>query len=144
MTGANWLDDRLEQESGCYFNMKYFGDLVQEGNWDEAEKYLGSFTKLEDNRHSVKIYFEIRKQKYLEALDMWDVLEAYNSFFFGFGRFIVHAYKVLCFFFLLVFSYRSDRGKAIDILRKDLKVFASFNEELYKEMVQLLALENFR
>lgn len=39
---------------------------------------------------------------------------------------------------------RSDRGKAIDILRKDLKVFASFNEELYKEMVQLLALENFR
>ncbi|CAL9047799.1 unnamed protein product, partial [Musa banksii] len=99
---------KLEQESGCYFNMKYFGDLVQEGNWDEAEKYLGSFTKLEDNRHSVKIYFEIRKQKYLEALDM------------------------------------SDRGKAIDILRKDLKVFASFNEELYKEMVQLLALENFR
>lgn len=27
---------------------------------------------------------------------------------------------------------------------KDLKVFASFNEELFKEITQLLTLENFR
>lgn len=60
---------RLEQESGFYFNMKHFEDLVQGGEWDEVEKYLGGFTKVEDNRYSMKIFFEIRKQKYLEALD---------------------------------------------------------------------------
>lgn len=49
--------------------MKHFEDLVQGGEWDEVEKYLGGFTKVEDNRYSMKIFFEIRKQKYLEALD---------------------------------------------------------------------------
>ena len=62
---------RLEQESGFYFNMKHFEDLVQGGEWDEVEKYLSGFTKVEDNRYSMKIFFEIRKQKYLEALDRW-------------------------------------------------------------------------
>ncbi|KAJ3692551.1 hypothetical protein LUZ60_011646 [Juncus effusus] len=99
---------KLEQESGFYFNMKHFEDLVQGGEWDEVEKYLGGFTKVEDNRYSMKIFFEIRKQKYLEALD------------------------------------RHDRAKAVEILVKDLKVFASFNEELFKEITQLLTLENFR
>lgn len=60
---------RLEQESGFYFNMKYFEDQVQAGEWDEVERYLCGFTKVEDNRYSMKIFFEIRKQKYLEALD---------------------------------------------------------------------------
>lgn len=32
----------------------------------------------------------------------------------------------------------------MEILVKDLKVFASFNEELFKEITQLLTLENFR
>ncbi|CAL9084769.1 unnamed protein product [Musa textilis] len=99
---------KLEQESGFYFNMKHFEDLVQAGEWDEVERYLGGFTKVEDNRYSMKIFFEIRKQKYLEALD------------------------------------RHDRAKAVEILVKDLKVFASFNEELFKEITQLLTLENFR
>nr|CAB3480100.1 unnamed protein product [Digitaria exilis] len=99
---------KLEQESGFYFNMKHFEDLVQNGEWDEVEKYLSGFTKVEDNRYSMKIFFEIRKQKYLEALD------------------------------------RHDRAKAVEILVKDLKVFASFNEELFKEITQLLTLENFR
>ncbi|AQK41374.1 Ramosa 1 enhancer locus 2 [Zea mays] len=99
---------KLEQESGFYFNMKHFEDLVQGGEWDEVEKYLSGFTKVEDNRYSMKIFFEIRKQKYLEALD------------------------------------RHDRAKAVEILVKDLKVFASFNEELFKEITQLLTLENFR
>ncbi|CAD6258036.1 unnamed protein product [Miscanthus lutarioriparius] len=88
----------LEQESGFYFNMKHFEDLVQGGEWDELERYLSGFTKLEDNRYSMKIFFEIRKQKYLEALD------------------------------------RHDRAKAVEILVKDLKVLASFNEELFKEI----------
>ena len=60
---------KLEQESGFFFNMKYFEDEVHNGNWDEVEKYLSGFTKVDDNRYSMKIFFEIRKQKYLEALD---------------------------------------------------------------------------
>ncbi|KAF5816667.1 putative Topless family protein [Helianthus annuus] len=56
----------------------------------------------------MKIFFEIRKQKYLEALD------------------------------------KHDRSKTLEILVKDLKVFASFNEDLFKEITQLLTSENFR
>nr|5JA5_A Chain A, Protein TPR1 [Oryza sativa] len=99
---------KLEQESGFFFNMKYFEEKVHAGEWDEVEKYLSGFTKVDDNRYSMKIFFEIRKQKYLEALD------------------------------------RHDRAKAVDILVKDLKVFSTFNEEAYKEITQLLTLENFR
>lgn len=99
---------KLEQESGFFFNMKYFEDQVLAGEWDEVERYLCGFTKVEDNRYSMKIFFEIRKQKYLEALD------------------------------------RQDRAKAVETLVKDLKVFASFNEELFKEITQLLTLDNFR
>ncbi|KAL0327741.1 UNVERIFIED_CONTAM: protein TOPLESS-RELATED PROTEIN 2 [Sesamum angustifolium] len=88
--------------------MKYFEDQVQAGEWEEVERYLSGFTKVEDNRYSMKIFFEIRKQKYLEALD------------------------------------RQDRAKAVDILVNDLKVFASFNEDLFKEITQLLTLDNFR
>ncbi|RWW57125.1 hypothetical protein BHE74_00036114 [Ensete ventricosum] len=36
-----------------------------------------------------------------------------------------------------------DRAKAVQILVKDLKLFASFNEELFKEITVLLTLENF-
>ncbi|KAL4643037.1 hypothetical protein ACB092_02G063800 [Castanea dentata] len=99
---------KLEQESGFLFNMKYFEEKALAGEWDEVEKYLSGFTKVDDNRYSMKIFFEIRKQKYLEALD------------------------------------RNDRAKAVEILVKDLKVFSTFNEELYKEITQLLTLENFR
>lgn len=99
---------KLEQESGFFFNVKYFEEEVLNGNWEEVERYLSGFTKVDDNRYSMKIFFEIRKQKYLEALD------------------------------------KHDRPKAVDILIKDLKVFSSFNEELFKEITQLLTLENFR
>ncbi|XP_052181258.1 topless-related protein 4-like isoform X3 [Diospyros lotus] len=63
---------KLEQESGFFFNMRYFEELVTNGDWDEVEKYLSGFTKVDDNRYSMKIFFEIRKQKYLEALDKTD------------------------------------------------------------------------
>ncbi|KAK2974417.1 hypothetical protein RJ640_021273 [Escallonia rubra] len=99
---------RLEKESGFYFNMKYFEDSVANGEWDEVEKYLSGFTKVDDNRYSMKIFFEIRKQKYLEALD------------------------------------KNDHGRAVEILRNDLKVFANFNEDLFKEITLLLTLGNFR
>jgi len=46
---------------------------------------------------------------------------------------------------ILIFpAIRQDRAKAVEILVKDLKVFASFNEELFKEITQLLTLDNFR
>ena len=32
----------------------------------------------------------------------------------------------------------------MDILVKDLKVFSAFNEDLFKEITQLLTLDNFR
>uniref|UniRef100_A0A5B7ANF3 Putative topless-related protein 4 isoform X1 n=1 Tax=Davidia involucrata TaxID=16924 RepID=A0A5B7ANF3_DAVIN len=99
---------KLEQESGFFFNMRYFEEMVTNGEWDEVEKYLSGFTKVDDNRYSMKIFFEIRKQKYLEALD------------------------------------KKDRAKAVEILVKDLRVFAAFNEDLFKEITQLLTLENFR
>ncbi|KAE9464317.1 hypothetical protein C3L33_03710, partial [Rhododendron williamsianum] len=56
--------------------MRYFEELVTNGVWDEVEKYLSGFTKVDDNRYSMKIFFEIRKQKYLEALDKKDRAEA--------------------------------------------------------------------
>ena len=39
---------------------------------------------------------------------------------------------------------RNDHPKACEILRKDLKVFSGFNQELYKEITVLLGLGNFR
>lgn len=67
---------KLEQESGLFFNVKYFEEKVLAGEWDEVEKYLCGFTKVDDNRYSMKIFFEIRKQKYLEALDRNDRVRA--------------------------------------------------------------------
>ncbi|XP_044479711.1 protein TOPLESS-RELATED PROTEIN 2-like [Mangifera indica] len=46
--------------------------------------------------------------------------------------------------FLLLSGKRQDRAKAVGILVKDLKVFASFNEDLFNEITQLLTLDNFR
>lgn len=99
---------KFEQECGLFFNLEYFEELVLGGNWDEIETYLSGFTRVNDNRYSMQIFFEIHKQKYLEALDMLD------------------------------------RAKAVEILAKDLKVFSAFNEGLYKEMTQLITLDNFR
>lgn len=59
----------MERESGVFFNMKYFEECVTNGDWDEVENYLSGFSKFDENRHSMKIFFEIRKQRYLEALD---------------------------------------------------------------------------
>lgn len=60
---------RLERETGLFFNMRYFEEMVLSGNWCEAERYLSGFTKLGDDAYSTKIYFELRKQAFLEALD---------------------------------------------------------------------------
>lgn len=60
---------RLEEETGIFFDMMHFENLVLSGNWDEAERYLLGFIGIHDDKFSIKIYFEIRKQKFLEALD---------------------------------------------------------------------------
>ncbi|KAJ3698981.1 hypothetical protein LUZ61_002686 [Rhynchospora tenuis] len=88
--------------------MKFFEEEVMNGNWDEVEKYLCEFTKVEGNGHSIKMFFEIRKQKYLEALD------------------------------------KLYQAKAAKILIKDLKVFASIDADLIKDITHLLTLDNFR
>ncbi|XP_065630532.1 topless-related protein 4-like [Quercus suber] len=67
---------KLEKESRFYFNMRYFEECVTNGEWDEVEQYISGFTKVEDNKFSMKIFFEIRKQKYLEALDRHDHAKA--------------------------------------------------------------------
>ncbi|KAL6519998.1 RNA polymerase II associated Paf1 complex subunit Tpr1 [Orobanche hederae] len=59
-----------------FFNMKYFEEKVHAGEWEEVEKYLSGFTKVDDNRYSMKIFCKIRKQKYLEALDRQDKAKA--------------------------------------------------------------------
>ncbi|KAL1359112.1 topless-related protein 2 [Arachis hypogaea] len=99
---------KLQQESGYFFDMKYFEEKALNGEWEIVENYLSGFTKLTDNRYSMKMCFEIRKQKYLEALDS------------------------------------KEKTRALEILGKDLKVFQTYNEELYREITYLLTLENFR
>ncbi|CAN0877532.1 Topless-related protein 4 [Linum grandiflorum] len=108
----------LERNSGYFFNMEHFEELVLKGDWVGAEAYLSGFTKFDDNKHSTKIYFEMRKHNFLEALDkIVNILVGFRS---------------------------NDRAKALDILVKDLKVFAPENQELCKEMTQLLILDNLR
>ena len=40
--------------------------------------------------------------------------------------------------------HRRDLAKAVEILSKDLKVFSTFNEDLFKEITLLLTLRDFR
>ncbi|KAK7834578.1 topless-related protein 4 [Quercus suber] len=68
----------LEQESKIFFNVNYFGETIVNGEWEKAEEYLSSFTKLNDNRYSMKLFFEIRKQKYYEASVRNDQAEGVN------------------------------------------------------------------
>jgi hypothetical protein len=64
----------------------------------------------------------------------------------SFAKWICTRYKtshlVLSLFFFK--NFRQDKPKAVEILVGDLKVFSTFNEELYKEITQLLILNNFR
>ncbi|GLJ41790.1 hypothetical protein SUGI_0864890 [Cryptomeria japonica] len=99
---------KLEQESGCYFNMAYFESQVLAGEWDKVEGYLSGFTRVRDNVQSAQTFFEIRKQKYLEALVMKDYVNA------------------------------------VEILRKDLKMFENLSSVIYKELTQLITLGNIR
>ncbi|MCH84434.1 topless-related protein 2-like [Trifolium medium] len=59
---------RMEQESGFYLNLKYFNEKILAGDLDECEKYLNGFTKMNENRSSMKMFFEMRKQKHFEVV----------------------------------------------------------------------------
>ena len=59
---------RLEKESRVFFNMEYFEECLVNGDWDGAENYLSGFTKLEENMNSFITFYEIRIQRYFEAL----------------------------------------------------------------------------
>ena len=53
-----------------FFDWEYFSDLIMSGSWSDVDKYLSCFLKLDvdSERNSIRIYYEIRKQMYLEAL----------------------------------------------------------------------------
>ncbi|CDP08433.1 unnamed protein product [Coffea canephora] len=65
-------DGWLERESRLFFDIKYFEECVSNGDWDEVEKYLSWFTKVDDNPESFSIFFEIRRQNYYEVHDKGD------------------------------------------------------------------------
>ncbi|KAK1434049.1 hypothetical protein QVD17_10967 [Tagetes erecta] len=99
---------RLESESGFFCDASFVEELVLKGEWDMLEKYFAGFISVNDNRYSVKMLFEIRKQRYIEALE------------------------------------RKDRAKALEILNHDLKAFKTINEEVFKDMTQLLTMGDIR
>jgi len=51
---------RLQQESSLLFNLKYFEEKILVRDWDECKKYLNGFAKINDNQHSMNMFFEIR------------------------------------------------------------------------------------
>lgn len=60
--------DRLEKESGVYFNMKYFEDTILVGKWEEAESYMSGFVTISDSTYSSTIFFHLRWHKYFESI----------------------------------------------------------------------------
>ena len=80
----------MEKETGLHFDLKHLEDLLIAGKFDEAESYLFGFTNLEENKHSTKIFFKIKKQKYLEALDQYELFVLFTltfEIFLGFWYF---------------------------------------------------------
>ncbi|GAV60553.1 hypothetical protein CFOL_v3_04083 [Cephalotus follicularis] len=68
----------LEREAGLFFDMNHFENMVYKGQWDAAEKYFSGFASLHENMQSTRTYFELRKQKFLDALDRKDRAKAVN------------------------------------------------------------------
>jgi hypothetical protein len=60
------------------------------------------------------------------------------------ANFLTLIWKSYIHCFCSIPAYRQDKAKGVEILVSDLKVFSTFNEELYKEITQLLTLNNFR
>eukprot|EP00698_Gefionella_okellyi_P001970 TRINITY_DN11862_c0_g1_i1.p1 TRINITY_DN11862_c0_g1~~TRINITY_DN11862_c0_g1_i1.p1 ORF type:complete len:735 (+),score=187.13 TRINITY_DN11862_c0_g1_i1:157-2361(+) len=59
----------VEKQFKLFFDVEYLRSLIINGSLQDAENYLSAFSNMQDNKHTTKVFFEIRKQKYLEALD---------------------------------------------------------------------------
>ncbi|PWA54784.1 hypothetical protein CTI12_AA420670 [Artemisia annua] len=71
---------RLEQESGFFFNMHHFEELVMSGEWEKVENYLAAFTKVDDNKYSMKIYFEMfGEHQFFIKSDVGPKIAPYNK-----------------------------------------------------------------
>lgn len=57
---------------------------------------------------------------------------------------LVYMVLLLVMFLTCALIYRKDKHEALDILLKDLKVFSTFSSDAYREISQLLSLNNFR
>ncbi|XWS72950.1 hypothetical protein CRYUN_Cryun02cG0083500 [Craigia yunnanensis] len=144
---------KLEQESGFFFNLRYFEDMVTNGEWDEVEKYLSGFTKVDDNRYSMKIFFEIRKQKYLEALDKQDRakavdilvkdLKAFSAFNEELFKEITHLLTLENFRENEQLSKYGDTKSARGIMLAELKKLIEANP-LFRDKLQFPTLKNSR
>ena len=119
---------RLEKESRVFFNCSYISTLILNGQWSECESYFSAFTSIDDNRHSMKCFFEIRKQRYLEALE----------------RFLIACYILYVLLEYETLFFSQDIPKAVQILKRDLSVFQKNSAELFSEMAMLLTLDNIR
>ena len=63
-----WIFHSLERESGAYFHLQYFEELIMRSRYDEAEDYVLGFTHIHHNTYSAKLMFDIKKLKVMEAL----------------------------------------------------------------------------
>ena len=73
---------------------------------------------------------------------LYNLITTRNSFYNFFYCRKMLLITCLCFQSMVLHS--QNRTKAVEILVKDLKVFSAFNEDLFKEITQLLTLDNFR
>nr|GME05976.1 topless-related protein 4-like isoform X2 [Ipomoea batatas] len=132
---------KLEEESGVFFNMLHFEELVKKGEWDEVEKYLLGFTSLDENRFSKEVFFQIRKQKYLEAIDRKDIKKAINilnSELEVFAREDNGLYKEMAMLLTLenIREPESERNKMIDKLKNAIESNPAFHDALNSPAVE--------
>ncbi|KEH22771.1 Ramosa 1 enhancer locus 2 protein, putative [Medicago truncatula] len=105
---------KLERKTGLYIDMEHFEDMILKRKWDEAKNYLSGFAKVETT---------ITQSKYILSLENKNILRHWTFF---------------------VYFISNNRTKASNILMKDLKVFRSKSEELFKDLTHLLTINNIR
>lgn len=132
---------KLEEESGIFFNMLHFEELVKKGEWDEVEKYLLGFTSHDENRFSKEVFFQIRKQKYLEAIDRKDIKKAINilnSELKVFAREDNDLYKDMAMLLTLenIREPESERNNMIDKLKNAIESNPAFHDALNSPAVE--------
>nr|GMD82782.1 topless-related protein 4-like isoform X2 [Ipomoea batatas] len=132
---------KLEEESGIFFNMLHIEELVKKGEWDEVEKYLLGFTSHDENRFSKEVFFQIRKQKYLEAIDRKDIKKAINilnSELKVFAREDNDLYKEMAMLLTLenIREPESERNNMIDKLKNAIESNPAFHDALNSPAVE--------